>query len=71
MKEDERKEVIKMKIDQNELRVLEDMLATYREQHGDVTIKHEATNCSSGCYMSGCTGACSGGCAGTCGAWAR
>ena len=59
-----------MKIEQKELQALEDMLGTYRNQHGDVTIKRDATNCSGGCYMS-CLGGCSGSCQGTCSVWAR
>lgn len=65
------KEVIKMKINANELNAIEKLLSTYREQRGDVTIKHDATNCSGGsCYMS-CYGGCSGSCQGRCSAWAR
>lgn len=70
-REDERKEVIKMKIGQNELRAIEDMLANYREQHGDVAIKHEATNCSNGSCYGSCFGGCGGGCQGRCSAFAR
>ncbi|MBR0197775.1 MAG: hypothetical protein IJQ34_06555 [Kiritimatiellae bacterium] len=61
-----------MKINANELQAVEAMLGAYSEHHGDIAVKHDATNfgCDGGCYMS-CKNGCSGGCQGSCSAWAR
>lgn len=68
-----------MKIDVNELAKVEQMLKMYNEQHGEVEIVPEATNCSYSCagYCSGgcnnfCTSSCSGKCDGSSGfCWNR